>query len=156
MADAIDRRSLGLDLGERRIGVALCDSGGRLATPYEVVQRSGDRARDHRELARLVAEADAVRVIVGLPRSLDGSHGPAAQSVLEEIEQLRSALAVPVCTHDERLTTVTAERGLRQAGVTGTKRREVVDQVAAAVILQAWLDAESNALAAADRREDRT
>lgn len=144
----VDRRTVGLDLGSRRIGVALCDSGGRLATPYEVVQRSGDPARDHREIARLVAEADAVRVVVGLPRALDGSVGIAAQGVLAEVEQLRAALGVPVHTWDERLTTVTADRSLREAGVAGTKRRKVIDQLAAAVILQAWLDAESIAAAA--------
>lgn len=147
MADRIDRRSLGLDLGERRIGVALCDSGGLLATPYEVVARSGDRVRDHRRIAELVDEAGAVRVVVGVPTSLGGDAGPAALAVLAEIEELRDALTVPVCTHDERLTTVTAQRSLRQAGVNTKKGRKVVDQVAAAVILQAWLDAESAAVA---------
>lgn len=142
MGESGDRRSLGLDLGERRIGVALCDSGGRLATPYEVVQRSGTRARDHQQIAKLLAEADAVRVIVGLPRSLDGGLGPAAQNVLAEVEELRDALGVPVLTCDERLSTVTAERNLRQQGLDAQQRRKVVDKVAAAVILQAWLDAE--------------
>jgi putative Holliday junction resolvase len=138
-----DRRTVGLDLGERRIGVALCDSGGLLATPYEVLARSGDRARDHRAIAALVEEASAVRVVVGLPRSLDGSRGTAEGAVLDELEQLRAVLPVPVFTHDERLTTVTAERSLRGAGLDGRRRRQVVDQVAAAVILQAWLDAEA-------------
>jgi putative Holliday junction resolvase len=138
-----DRRTVGLDLGERRIGVALCDSGGLLATPYEVLARSGDRGRDHRAIAALVEEADAVRVVVGLPRSLDGARGVAADAVLAEVDQLRAVLAVPVYTHDERLTTVTAERSLRKAGLDGRQRRKVVDQVAATVILQAWLDAET-------------
>jgi len=145
-----DRRSLGLDLGERRIGVALCDSGGLLATPYEVIVRSGDRGRDHRRIAALVEEASAVRVVVGLPRSLDGATGPAAQGVLDEIEQLRAVLSVPVCTHDERLSTVTATRSLRQAGVDSRRGRKVVDQVAAAVILQAWLDAEASGASGSD------
>ncbi len=140
---AADRRTVALDLGSRRIGVALCDSAGTVATPYEVLARSGDRARDHREIARLVHEADAVRVVVGLPRALDGTVGIAAEGVLAEVEQLRKALPVPVHTWDERLTTVTAERSLRQAGVAGRKRRQVVDQLAATVILQAWLDAEA-------------
>lgn len=147
MADRSDRRSLGLDLGERRIGVALCDSGGLLATPYEVVARSGDRGRDHRRIAELVDEAGAVRVVVGLPTSLGGAAGPAALAVLEEIGQLRAALSVPVCTHDERLTTVTAQRSLHRAGVNTKKGRKVIDQVAAAVILQAWLDAEAAGVA---------
>ncbi len=143
-----DRRTLALDLGERRVGVALCDSDGRLATPFEVVARSGQRATDHQRIAALVAEAEAVRVVVGLPRSLDGSLGPAARSALAEVDELRLALDVPVFTHDERLTTVSADRDLRRLGLGAPQRRKVVDQVAAAVLLQAWLDAEQQA----DRR----
>lgn len=134
-------RAVGIDLGSRRIGLALCDSAGTLATPYGTVERSGDVALDHRRLAEHVAEAEAEIVVVGLPLSLDGSVGPAAQGVLAEVERLEEALPVPVATHDERLTTVTAEAGLREAGVKGRARREVVDQVAASVILQSWLDA---------------
>jgi putative Holliday junction resolvase len=135
------RRALGLDLGERRIGVALCDSAGTLATPYEVVQRSGDRARDHGRIAELVEEAGAEVVVVGLPLSLDGSVGPAARGVEAEVAELRDHLVVPVEVWDERLTTVEATRRLRNAGVSGRKRRHVIDQVAATVILQSWLDA---------------
>lgn len=134
-------RAIGLDLGERRIGVALSDSAGTLATPYEVVTRSGDRTRDLARLAELVAEADAEVVVVGLPLSLDGSRGPAAQRVEVEVDELRARLGVPVELHDERLSTVEAERRLRTAGVKGRQRRHVVDQVAATVILQSWLDA---------------
>lgn len=132
-------RAIGVDIGTKRIGIAL--SSGTLATPYEVVGRSGDRARDHRRIGELVAEADAQLVVVGLPRSLDGSLGPAAHTVLDEVEQLRAALNVPVETWDERLSTVTAERSLVEQGVRGPRRRQIVDKVAAAVILQAWLDA---------------
>lgn len=134
-------RALGLDLGERRIGVALSDSAGTLATPYEVLTRSGDRARDHARLAAMVDETGAEVVVVGLPLSLDGSHGPAATRVEAEVEELRGRLGVPVDTWDERLSTVEAERRLRSAGVRGRRRRHVVDQVAATVILQSWLDA---------------
>lgn len=134
-------RAIGLDLGSRRIGVALCDSAGTLATPYEVVRRSGDRARDHREILRLADEAGAEAVVVGLPLSLDGSVGPAATAILDEVEELRVALGLPVVTWDERLSTVEAHRRLRAAGVGGRKGRRVVDQVAATVILQSWLDA---------------
>jgi len=135
------RRALGLDLGARRIGVALCDSAGTLATPYEVVQRSGDRQRDHRRIAELVDEAGAEVVVVGLPLSLDGSAGPAAQGVEAEAAELREHLLVPVELWDERLSTVEATRRLQSAGVSGRKRRHVIDQVAATVILQSWLDA---------------
>lgn len=134
---------VGLDLGDRRIGVAVCDPDRRLATPYGTVHRVGDRTREHRSLAELVAESEAVLVVVGLPLSLDGKTGPAARAVLSEVRALRRTLPVPVQTHDERLTTVTAENRLAQGGVGGRKRRQVVDQVAAAVILQSWIDARS-------------
>jgi len=134
-------RTIGLDLGERRIGVALSDSAGTLATPYEVLTRSGDRARDRARLVELLDETGAELIVVGLPLSLDGSRGPAAQQVEAEVEELRAQLGVPVETWDERLSTVEAERRLRAAGVRGRRRRHVVDQVAATVILQSWLDA---------------
>jgi putative holliday junction resolvase len=105
------------------------------------VTRSGDRVRDHRRIAALVDEAGAGVVVVGLPLSLDGSVGPAAAGVLAEVEELRAALGVEVVTWDERLTTVEAERSLRAMGVRKGKRRRVVDQVAATVILQSWLEA---------------
>ena len=138
-------RAVGVDLGDRRIGIALSDSGGALATPWTKVERCGDEGLDHRRIAALVEEAEAECVVVGLPLSLDGSVGPAAEKALAEVERLRAVLAVPVETYDERLTTVTAERVLREQGVTGRRRRQVVDQVAASVLLQAWLDARSTA-----------
>jgi putative holliday junction resolvase len=134
-------RAVGLDMGTRRIGVALSDSAGTVATPYEVVQRSGDPARDHRRIAALVDEAGADVVVVGLPLSLDGTIGPAATGILAEVDDMRAALRVDVVTWDERLSTVEAERSLRQMGVRKGRRRRVVDQVAATVILQSWLDA---------------
>ena len=133
-------RAVGLDLGTRRIGVAVSDSGGTLASPYEVVERGADRASDHATVARIVADLDAELVVVGLPLSLDGTIGPAAAAALAEVDELAAALDVPVETHDERLTTVTAESSLRDRGVKGRARRRVVDKVAAAVMLQAWLD----------------
>ncbi|MGH9227686.1 MAG: Holliday junction resolvase RuvX [Acidimicrobiales bacterium] len=134
-------RALGLDLGTRRIGVALSDSAGVVATPYDLLTRSGDRLRDHRRIAELVADAGAEIVVVGLPLSLDGSVGPAARSILDETDELRSRLRVGVVTWDERLSTSEARRRLRAAGVKSRKGRRVVDQVAATVILQSWLDA---------------
>jgi putative Holliday junction resolvase len=134
-------RALGLDLGARRIGVALSDSVGTVATPYGVVTRSGDRVRDHAKIAALVDEAGVEVVVVGLPLSLDGSIGPAARAVLDETDELRARLPVGVVTCDERLSTIEAQQRLRAAGVKGRKGRRVVDQVAATVILQSWLDA---------------
>jgi putative holliday junction resolvase len=135
-------RALGLDLGSARVGVAVSDRDGRVATPYEVLRRSGDRARDHRRVAELAAQAGAEVVVVGLPTSLDGSLGPAACAALDEVAELEAVLDVPVETCDERFTTVTAHRELAAAGVRGRARREVVDQVAASVMLQSWLDSQ--------------
>jgi len=133
-------RAIGLDLGTRRIGVAVSDSAGLIASPYEVIERASDRAADHAEVARLVAEVGADCVVVGLPISLDGTIGPAAQAALAEVDELAAALDVAVETHDERLSSVTAERTLRERGMRGQARRKVVDKLAATVILQAWLD----------------
>lgn len=132
-------RAIGVDLGSKRIGVAL--SSGTLATPYEVIARSGDRRRDHRAIADLVAEAEAEVVVVGMPLSLDGSMGPAARAAAAEAAELAAVLTVPVETYDERLTTVTADRQLMEQGLDATARRRVVDKVAASILLQAWLDA---------------
>ena len=134
-------RAVGLDLGTRRIGVALSNSAGTVATPYDVLTRSDDRVDDHGRIAAIVDEAGAGVVVVGLPLSLDGSVGPAARDVLDEADELRARLQVAVMTSDERLSTVEAQRRLRTAGVKGRKGRRVVDQVAATVILQSWLDA---------------
>jgi putative Holliday junction resolvase len=131
---------VGVDLGSRRIGVAVSDAGGRLASPVEVLERSGDDEHDRRALARLVSELEAERVVVGLPLSLDGSMGPAAVAAQAEAEALGAHLDVPVETYDERFTTVTAEQLLRQQNKTARQRRGAIDMAAAAVMLQAWLD----------------
>jgi len=133
-------RALGLDLGAKRIGVAVSDPDGRLATPADVLYRTGDRARDHRAIVGLVREWEAEVVVVGVPYSLDGGTGPAAEEMLAESSDLAALLDVPVETHDERLTTVTATQQLREAGLDERAQRRVVDQVAAAVLLQSWLD----------------
>lgn len=131
---------LGIDPGEARIGVACSDPAGILATPVETVTRGpGDLDR----LATIVAQVGAVRVYVGLPRSLSGGEGPAAGRVREFARDLAARLApVPVRLSDERLSTVTAEGQLRAQGRKGRRRRAVVDQVAAVVILQGALDRE--------------
>ena len=138
-------RTVALDLGTRRIGVAVSDAGGIMATPYSTIQRSGDMSLDRARVAEVVAEVEAGLVVVGLPLSLDGGQGPAARAALREAEALRTVLDVPVECHDERLTSVTANRSLTEAGVTGRRRQKArkagaVDQAAAAVLLQSWLD----------------
>ncbi len=133
---------LGVDVGEVRIGVATCDPSGLIATPVETVSRGrGDLAR----LRALAAEHDAVEVVVGLPRSLSGGEGPAAAKARAFASSLADLLAgdgrsVRLC--DERLSTVSAEATLRERGRKGKKRRAVVDQAAAVVILQNALDTE--------------
>ena len=131
---------LGIDPGDARIGVARSDPSGFLATPVETVRRGkGDLGR----IAALVAEEEAVEVVVGLPRSLSGGEGPAAVKAREFAARLARRVApVPVRLCDERLTTVSAEAMLRDRGRKGGKRRAVVDQAAAVLILQHALDTE--------------
>ncbi len=144
-------RILGVDLGTKRIGVALTDASATLASPLTTVLRTTDRQAVRRQLRELVAENEVELVVVGVPYSLDGSIGAAAQRALDEVEELRDTLGVPVETYDERLTTVTAERLLGDAEVRGVERRAVIDKVAAAVILQNWLDAAANSAASEER-----
>jgi putative Holliday junction resolvase len=132
-------RLIGLDLGARRVGVAVCDRDRRLATGVTALVRR-DLAADHRAVAEMVAEYDAVGVVVGLPLSLSGQAGPAAQAALREVDELRAVLTVPVDTVDERLTTVQASAGLRAGGRKARQQRGVIDQAAAAGLLQTWID----------------
>jgi len=138
-------RALGVDLGSRRIGLATSDPSGVLASPLRVLLRAGDVADDHAAIVAAALEIEAGTIVVGLPISLDGRRGPAARSVLAEVDALRE-LARPsgleVDTYDERFSTVTAEQGLRDAKVKGSKRRARIDAAAATVILQSWLEAQ--------------
>ena len=136
-------RAVGIDLGARRIGIAVSDSRGTMATPRGTVVRSGDAERDRRALVDLVVEEEAVAVVVGHPLSLDGSRGPAARAAEVEADALARLLEgrdVRVELFDERLTTVSAHQALTAGGNKGRKQRSVVDQTAAAVMLMAWLD----------------
>jgi putative Holliday junction resolvase len=131
---------LGIDPGDARIGVARSDPTGFLATPVETVRRGRG---DLRRIAEILAEHEAVEVVLGLPRGLSGREGPAAVKVREFAARLaRSVAPVPVRLVDERLTTVSAEAMLRDRGRKGTERRAVVDQAAAVLILQHALDTE--------------
>lgn len=134
---------IGVDAGDVRIGLAECDPAGSIATPVETVPRGrGDLAR----IRDVVLDRSAVEVVVGLPRSLSGGEGPAAAKVREFARALAEVVRpVPVRLCDERLSTVTAEALLRGQGKKGRKRRAVVDQAAAVVILQAALETERTA-----------
>jgi putative Holliday junction resolvase len=139
-------RRLGVDVGDVRVGVATCDPDGLIATPVETV-RQGDGCIPR--LVALSAEYEVIEVVVGLPLSLSGGEGPAAAKVRAVAAELASAVApVPVRLVDERMSTMTADSHLRASGMAGTnkqsgkKRRAVIDQAAATVILQSALDAE--------------
>jgi len=137
-------RVVGFDLGARRIGVAVSDGTGTLASPRGTIERSGDAGADRGALASMVQELGARRVVVGLPLSMNGRRGPAARAAQAEADELAAVLApqgIEVETFDERLTTVSAARSLREAGRDGRSQRTRIDQSAAAVLLQAWLDA---------------
>lgn len=134
-------RAVGIDLGTVRIGVATCDPGRIIASAYDVIRRGADHAADHAAIAAVVDEENATVVVVGLPRAMSGRDSEATRTVRAEAEELRRALPVPVVLWDERMSTVTANRALIEGGVRRKNRKDVVDKVAAAVILQSWLDA---------------
>jgi len=131
---------LGLDLGDARIGVAVSDPDRRVAVPVGTIH-VGQPPGELRAIAALVTERGATTVVLGHPLNLDGSHGERAAHAEQFAHALRAVIIVPVELHDERLSTVQAERGLREAGVRGPERRAIVDAAAAQVILQSWLDA---------------
>jgi putative holliday junction resolvase len=136
-------RRLGIDVGTVRIGVAVSDPDAILATPVETVarERRSTSGRHLRRLVALVAEYEAVEVVVGLPRTLADRAGSSAQDAVEVADLLAGRIApVPVRLADERFTTVTAQRSLREAGVSSRGQRSMIDQVAAVGILQNWLD----------------
>jgi putative Holliday junction resolvase len=132
---------IGVDVGSVRVGVALSDPDGILATPVATLARDVKGGADLDALAALVAEHGAVEVVVGHPRHLSGAAGTAAREAEAYAEALRGRVGVPVRLVDERLTTVTATRTLAGRGVRGKAQRAVVDQAAAVAILQSALDA---------------
>lgn len=131
---------LGLDVGDRRIGVALSDETATLASSLPTLERVGPR-KDLKAVAALVRQHGAVEIVVGLPLRMDGSVGPQAEKVREFAEALKPVARVPVHYWDERLTTVQAERTLIEGDVSRQRRKGLVDQLAAVLILQSYLDA---------------
>lgn len=141
-------RVAALDLGARRIGVAYSDSRRTLASPWGTVTRCGDAGRDRAAMVAALVEIEAGTVVIGLPLSLSGKTGTAAQAALEEVEALRELcqpLGIEVVTADERLTTVEAQRSLTAAGRKGKAARSVIDSAAAMVLLQSWLESRASA-----------
>lgn len=152
-----------MDVGSVRVGVAVSDPDGILATPVCTLSRDPVAQNDLAELADLVSEAGAMEVVVGLPRTLSGDEGRAAQEARQYAQEVAARVSpVPVRLYDERLTTVDAHRSLRDSGVAGRRQRSKVDQAAAVLILQAALDVERASgqlpgeLVRLDRRKPRT
>jgi len=137
MSMPIRRRILGVDFGRARIGIAVSDELGMLAHPVETIPTSREAAK---RIAEIVREKNAERVVVGLPRHMNGTAGESAEEVLAFAEKLRGLVSCEVVTWDERLTTVAANRALRDGGQKTRNSRSFVDQVAAQMILQGYLD----------------
>lgn len=134
-------RILGIDFGDRRIGLAISDELGLTAQPSAALEVDKDGGH-LQEVARLCQEERVERVVVGLPRNMDGSLGPRARLTLEFVQALAARLNLPVETWDERLTTRQAERSLRERGLTAKRRKARRDVVSAQLILQGYLDAQ--------------
>jgi putative holliday junction resolvase len=143
-------RYLGLDVGDKRIGVALSDETATLASGLQTIQRVGPK-KDPRAIAALVAQHEVGEVVAGLPRNLAGEVGPQAQKVLDFIEQLRRVVKVPVVSWDERFTSAVAEQTLVEAGLSRRDRKTSIDKVSAILILQSYLDYRK--MAATESRE---
>ncbi len=140
-----EQRTLGLDVGSRRIGVALSDAYGTLATPLTTIM-AVPQAQALERIGRLCAEHEVVEIVVGLPLTLRGEVGPQAETVQKFAEALGQSIALPIQFFDERLTTAAAEQQLRDLGMKPEKRKLQIDQVAAAIILQDYLDQRRNLL----------
>lgn len=133
-------RLLGIDPGTKRIGVALSDPEGRIASPHGTID-SGEPDADAREIARLASENEVEEVVVGYPRRLDGTTGPAAEHAADLARRIETVSGVTVTLWDERMTSVQAERTMIAHGVKRRRRRATTDRVAATLILQSYLDA---------------
>ena len=133
-------RVMALDVGEKTVGIALSDELGITVSPRETLRRDGSELD---RLAGIVTQDAVGEIVVGLPISLNGSLGPSAQKVLELVAQLRERFTIPVVTWDERLTTAEAEKMLISAQTRRAKRRQVIDQIAATLILQSYLRSQS-------------
>lgn len=141
-------RVIGVDLGERRVGVAVSDPEGIVATPYATIDLKSERNAGKlteilcRKLQELAAETKAEAVVVGMPLSLDGTPGPVAKAAEAQAIALREALDIPIFTHDERYTTLIAERAMLEADLSRKRRKQAIDKSAAAIMLQSWLDSQ--------------
>lgn len=143
---------LGLDFGQKRIGVAVVQAGTNIAFPLAVIPNKG-RGQVLQEIKKIVLEKKIGTIVVGLPMTLKGEVGIAAEKLIKEVEWLRTQLAIPVVLHDERLSSKEVERVLIDADVRRDKRKEIIDQLAAQRILQNYLD-NSEGLKTEDQRPE--
>ena len=135
-------RFLGIDFGQKRIGLAISDETGQIAFPLCVLENTGQR-RVAEEISRIISERKAETVVLGLPLSLDGSKGIAVDNVERFAENLKRHISVPVKFWDERLSTKIAERAMIEGGLSRRRRKQSIDQATAQIILQSYLDAHS-------------
>ena len=134
-------RALGVDLGEKRIGIALSDPTRTISSPHSVIKRSGNADVDRRAVLSIAREEGATQLVVGLPLTLTGARRAAARAALAEVEALKQlAPDLFIEAFDERLTTAIAQRSLLEGDVRRKDRKQIIDKVAAAVMLQSWLD----------------
>ena len=134
-------RALGVDLGEKRIGIALSDPTRTIASPHSVIKRSGNAEVDRRAVLNIAREEGVTQLVVGLPLTLTGARRAAARAALAEVEALKQlAPDLIIEAFDERLTTAIAQRSLLEGDVRRKDRKQIIDKVAAAVMLQSWLD----------------
>lgn len=141
MTETQTGRVLGVDLGQKRVGLAISNPDRSVASPLDVIKRDGDYRN---RLARIAQDWEVATIVIGLPISLDGSYGQAAQRCETEAKAIEKQLKIPVELHDERLSTVAAEKMMSEAGLSTRKQRNVVDKIAASILLQAWLDSQDN------------
>lgn len=134
-------RSLGIDLGDARVGVAVSDDLGMLAHPLETIQVKTGRVMQR--ILEIAKEKETRTIVVGMPRNMDGTFGPAAVKAREFIEALKLETSCRVVPWDERLTTVSAQRSLHEAGKNARDQKAMIDQVAAQILLQSWLDSQA-------------
>ncbi|NOX96991.1 MAG: Holliday junction resolvase RuvX [Nitrospirae bacterium] len=132
-------RVLGLDVGDKTIGVAISDEMRWTAQAFEVIQRKG-LSRDIERIKEILSEYQVKEIIIGLPKNMNGEEGPQAKKVREFLKKLQAQVDLPIKTWDERLTTTAAERTLLEGDLSRAKRKKIIDKVAAQVILQGYLD----------------
>ena len=135
-------RIMALDYGTKRVGVALSDELGLIAQPLEFIPAE-PKDECLRRLKEIVDSKSVTEIVIGIPRNMNGTYGPAAESARAFADSVKTALSISVKTWDERLTTVQANRALIESGMRREKRRQKVDQTAAAILLQSYLDSRS-------------